>query len=444
MTTIEQATSTSPTAPSAGRRRVLLIAFHFPPFSQSSGLLRTFCFARDLLLHGWLSTVLTVRASVYEKSRDDLIDKIPPEVQVERAAAWDVARDFAIGGRYPDWLALPDRWWSWLAGGAWRALKRWRAWRPDVIWSTYPIATAHLLGMLLARASGRPWIADFRDPMLEQDKRDGTWTPADPRLRRARSWIERACMRHATRLVFCTDGARQICLRRYGLQHAEKCLVIPNGFDEEIFHEVETTLPAQNSGSARAPLTLVHSGVIYASADRDPTAFLEALGVLKHKGEESAATLRVILRASGNDALFSAIAERFECRDMIELMPALPYQQAIAEMFQADGLLIFQGYPSNPAIPAKLYEYIRVGRPVFAMAHAEGETAGLVAAAGLGRVVDLEDVAGISAGLRVYLHDLRSGLLRGPAPEQIATFARSERARELAAVLDTIMVEQLR
>ena len=437
------AAPTSSKAPAAGRRRVLLIAFHFPPFSQSSGLLRTFCFARDLLLHGWLSTVLTVRERVYEKSRDDLLEKIPAEIVVERAAAWDVARDLALGGRYPDWLALPDRWWSWLAGGVWLALRRWRLWRPDVIWSTYPIATAHLLGLVLARVSGRPWVADFRDPMLEQDERSGSWTPADPRLRRCRSSIERACMRHATRLVFCTEGARQICLRRHGAHYAEKCLVIANGFDEEIFHEVEASLPAPTTSTTAAPLTVVHSGVIYATADRDPSAFLEALGTLKRNGQESAATLRVILRASGSDALFASIAERFECRDMIELLPALPYQQAIAEMFQADGLLIFQGYPSNPAIPAKLYEYIRVGRPLFAMAHAEGETARLLASAGLGRVVDLEDVTAISVGLLAYLHDLRAGLSRGPTPEQIAFFARGERARELAAVFDGIMAEQV-
>lgn len=418
---------------------MLLIAFHFPPFAQSSGLLRTFCFARDLLALGWHSIVLTVCARVYESRRDDLIDKVPAAVTVERAAAWDVARDFVPGGRYPDWLALPDRWWSWLPGAALLALRRWRAWQPDVIWSTYPIATAHLIGLLLARVSGRPWVADFRDPMVEQDERTGEWIPRDPRLRRLRLWIERACMRRAARLVFCTEGARQICLNRHGPAHADKCVVIANGFDDEIFSEVEANLTQTTRATQAGPITLVHSGVIYASADRDPTAFLEAIGRLRQSGQESAATLRIVLRASGNDQLFASIAERYACRDMIELLPALPYQQAIAEMFLANGLLIFQGYPSNPAIPAKLYEYIRVGRPIFAMAHADGETARLVATAALGRVVDLEDAEAIALGLASYLRDLRAGTLPGPTPATIAHFARGGRAVELAGLLDGIV-----
>lgn len=423
-------------APSA-RRRVLLIAFHFPPFAQSSGLLRTFCFARDLLAHGWQSIVLTVRSEVYQSSRDDLTDKIPAAVTVERARAWDTARSFSIAGRYPDWLALPDRWWSWLGGALWLALKRWRQWRPDAIWSTYPIATAHLIGLVLARVSGTPWIADFRDPMVEQDERSGAWVPANPQLRRLRLWIERACMRHADRLVFCTEGARQICLKRHGAHHAAKCVVIANGFDEEIFAEVEALLESPPDAQKR-PTTLVHSGVIYASPDRDPTAFIEAVGALKAAGEENADSLRIVLRASGNDALFAAIAARCACADIVQFLPALPYQQALAEMFVADGLLIFQGQPSNPAVPAKLYEYIRTGRPVLALAHAAGETAQLVRKAGLGLEVDLEDRQAIEEVLRRFLAGLRGGQLRGASREVIASYARARHADELAAELDAV------
>lgn len=435
MSSVSSRPSAASAAPTA-RRRVLLIAFHFPPFAQSSGLLRTFCFARDLLAHGWQSIVLTVRSEVYQSSRDDLIDKIPGEVAVERAKAWDTARSLSIGGRYPDWLALPDRWWSWLGGALWLAGRRWRQWRPDAIWSTYPIATAHLIALVLARISGTPWIADFRDPMVEQDEHSGAWMPANPQLRRMRLCIERACMRHAARLVFCTEGARQICLRRHGAMYEAKCVVIANGFDEEIFAEVEALLTPP--AATVAPTTLVHSGVIYASPDRDPTAFIEAVGALKAAGEESVDTLRVVLRASGNDQLFAAIAARCDCLDIIHFLPALPYQDALTEMFQADGLLIFQGQPSNPAVPAKLYEYIRTGRPVLALAHAAGETAQLVRKAGLGLEADLEDRLAIEAVMRRFLAQLRAKTLRGPSREVIDSYARARRAEELAAELDTV------
>ena len=56
--------------------------------------------------------------------------------------------------------------------------------RPDVLWSTYPIATAHVIGADLHRRFGIPWVADFRDPMAQ----DGY--PADPRIWKAFKAIE--------------------------------------------------------------------------------------------------------------------------------------------------------------------------------------------------------------------------------------------------------------
>ncbi|TQE98065.1 MAG: glycosyltransferase family 4 protein [Spiribacter salinus] len=62
--------------------------------------------------------------------------------------------------------------------------------RPAVIWSTYPIATAHLIGYLLHRLTGLPWIADFRDSMTEPDY------PDDPAQWRAYRRIERPQVPH--------------------------------------------------------------------------------------------------------------------------------------------------------------------------------------------------------------------------------------------------------
>ena len=71
--------------------------------------------------------------------------------------------------------------------------------KPDAIWSTYPIATAHLIGAELHRRSGIPWFADFRDPMAQEGY------PADPWSGRAKRIEE--VLRRATRSLFITPGA---------------------------------------------------------------------------------------------------------------------------------------------------------------------------------------------------------------------------------------------
>ena len=47
------------------RKRVLLIAYHFPPCQGSTGVTRSLAFAKYLQEWGWNVTVLTVSANAY-------------------------------------------------------------------------------------------------------------------------------------------------------------------------------------------------------------------------------------------------------------------------------------------------------------------------------------------------------------------------------------------
>ena len=97
-------------------RRVLMIAFHFPPLAGSSGIQRTLRFAQHLPEFGWEPLVLTAHPRAYERTSGDLVADIPEGMHVERAFALDSARHLAIKGRYPDIFARPDRWISWKLG----------------------------------------------------------------------------------------------------------------------------------------------------------------------------------------------------------------------------------------------------------------------------------------------------------------------------------------
>ena len=97
-------------------RRVLMIAFQFPPFAMSSGVQRTLRFVQHLPAHGWSPIVLSAHPRAYSAVSADLLKEVPPDTVVERAFALDAARHLSIAGRYPGFLARPDRWRSWAAG----------------------------------------------------------------------------------------------------------------------------------------------------------------------------------------------------------------------------------------------------------------------------------------------------------------------------------------
>ncbi len=108
-------------------------------------------------------------------------------------------------------------------------------------------------------------------------------------------------------------------------------------------------------------------------------------------------------------------------------------------MLVADGLLVFQGFTSNPAIPAKLYEYLRARRPIFAMVDAEGDTATVLREARIDSIVPIDAPQAIAEALAGFLKRIRSSETPTRTPQSILSSSRESRARELAAVLDAVV-----
>jgi hypothetical protein len=419
-----------------GDSRVLMIAYHFPPIRGSSGLQRTLSFCRYLPAHGWRPIVLSVHARAYPEVGEDQLADIPPDIPIVRAFALDTARHLAVRGAYSRLAALPDRWAAWWLGGVPAGLRLIRRHSPKIIWSTHPIATAHLIGGTLHRLTGVPWVADFRDPMVELDPSIGHVHPEDRLQRAATVAIERLCARRAARAVFCTRSALAATRRRHPEAAAARWTVIENGYDEAPF--ADAARRSERRAAPGGPRVLLHSGLLYAADNRDPTAFFDALRRLAAEGRIGPASLRVVLRATGHDDIYRAkIAER-GLAEIVHLEPAIPYRDALAEMFAADGLLVFQGYTSNHAIPAKLYEYLRARRPIFAMAHPEGDTAGLLRDTGIGTIVPLDDAQRIAAGLVDFLEQIAGGQAKVASPDQVRRYSREARTAELATLFDEV------
>lgn len=369
-------------------RKVLMVAFHFPPQAGSSGILRTLNFAKNLPASGWQPTVLSAHPRAYEETRDDLLKDIPADIKVVRAFALDAAQHLSIRRKYPGFLALPDRWSSWCLGAVAAGLAEVRRSGTRVIWSTYPIASAHLIGYLLQKRSGLPWVADFRDPMI-----NGSY-PSEQLQRRVWEWLEPLVFKHATRCVFTTERAAALYRSRYP-HAAGRCVVIENGYDEEAFVD---NLPSRE-GAGPDEILILHSGIIY-PRDRNPDRFFEGLARLLRQPDLAGRRVRVRFRAPVHGDEVAALAQRHGLGDIVEIAPPMPYRQAIAEMMAADLLLVFQGSQFNTQIPAKIYEYLRTGRPVIGLVDKSGDTAGQlrrfegVALADIADADDVETVLG--------------------------------------------------
>lgn len=411
------------------KKRVLMIAFHYPPCFGSSGVHRTLKMSRYLSAHGWHPLVLSASSRAYSATASEQLAEIPGDVEVRRAFAIDAARHLAFRGAYPRALALPDRWVNWWGAAVLVGLGLIRKHRPAAIWSTYPIATAHLIGLTLHRLTGLPWVADFRDPMTEEAY------PPEAAIRRVHGWIERSTLRRAARAVFTTTSTRTMYLDRYPWLAPAQCRVIPNGYDEEDFAGIP--LFPSPAPAATPAVRLLHSGLIY-PVERDPRPFFEAIARLVKNGRIAPGSLTVDLRGTGEGADYPAMIERLGIANIVHCLPELSYRDSLREGSAASAMLILQNASCNRQIPAKAYECLRFHKPILALTDDGGDTAALFRETGGATLVDPVSIEAIYAALPPFIDAVRSGI--HPVPDRQATlrYARQSQAKALAECLSEV------
>lgn len=410
-------------------KNVLMVAYHFPPLAGSSGIQRTLRFVQHLPSFGWNPLVLSADPRAYERVSTDLEADIPAGTVVRRAFALDTARHLSLKGRYVGAMARPDRWISWRFDAVRVGMEMIRKYKPEAIWTTYPIATAHRIGAELQRRSGLPWIADFRDPMAQ----DGY--PADPKTWQAYKDIEREAVARAALSTFTTPGCVEEYARRYP-DRAQDLALLENGYDEDSFaHAGDLAAGGPLNPGA---ITLLHSGIVYPS-ERDPTQLMAALKRLHDAGQITPARLQLRFRAAVAEDLLRRLASEHGVQDYIQICPPVPYREALEEMLRADGLLLLQASNCNAQIPAKLYEYLRAGRPVLCLSDPVGDTARVLVDAGINAIARLDDAGDIARLLQAFCQPGSASPLQTQArPDAVAAASRRGRSEALAGLLERV------
>jgi glycosyltransferase involved in cell wall biosynthesis len=406
----------------ADRRRVLVLAYYFPPVG-GAGVHRTLKFVKYLSRFGWDATVISTRSRVYGARDESLVREVPATTQVVRTTALPLARylGYALHRarlmRLRAFILWPDGGLGWMPFALAAALMAVRRDRPDALFSTSSPYGSHLVALIVARLTGVPWVADFRDE----------WT-ANPHLvnqpgalARLSSSAERAITRRATEVVVAADYFELRGLARDDPRRVE----IVNGVDEEDFPEESSAVPPADR------FVLSHVGTLYEL--QDPSAALRALAKLAARGVVDPE--RVEVRLVGNvwiPGYEPPSGVRVERTGYVE------HTRAIAEMRAATVLLLY--VPAASLAPsAKLFEYLASGRPVLCLARDENLASRLVREWGAGVVADPHDEVTIGEALqKLWRRWQEDGL-----PDQsevrrraLEHYSRSATAGQLALLLE--------
>lgn len=391
--------------------------------------MRALKFSKYLPGNGWIPHILTLRQSLYPVRDEGLLRDIPAEAVVHRTLAFDNARHLAIKGRHLAFLGVPDRFVSWFFFGVAKGLAVIRKEGLQVIYSTSPPATAHLIAAALKSFTGAAWIADFRDPWIE----DGLFPVPGSIRYRIESALERMVMRRCDCIVVTTPYLKAEFLSRYPELAPDKIEVIYNGYDESDFRE-------NSVGSRSDRFEIIHAGLVTPEF-RNPLPLLETVARLIAEGSLPHDQVKITFLGGDwwvSSPEFTAEIKRMRLDGVISVEGRVSHQEALKRLAQAAVLLLLQASDDTRSlIPAKAFEYLRIGRPILALT-LEGATADLLRNRDHCFVTKPTDLIGLSNAVLSLYELWRTGDDGLQVGAEACEYERSHLTNQLASILDSL------
>lgn len=435
-------------------KRVLIITYYWPP-SGGSGVQRWLKYSRYLPEHGWQPVIYTPENPEAPASDVSLLDEIPAEAEIIRRPITEPYHLYKkITGRkesvnvgfirtekdgpesrteyFSRWIRgnffIPDARCLWVRPSVRYLLSYLEKHPVDALISTGPPHSMHRIAQRLAQKTALPWLADFRDP----------WTGidfyADLLLTRPADWLhhhmERSVLSEADIVTTVSCSIRGE-LRSKGARRVE---VIANGYDPADF-----ATGSDGRSQVENCFTLTHSGSLVPS--RNPHSLWAALRLLCEESPVFREKLRIRLVGSVDGSVRTSVQEA-GLSEQCTFIPYLPHQQALAEVFSAEVLLLLINNTANAEgfLSGKVFEYMAANRPILCIGPEQGDAAALLQETGSGMTHGFSDSAGIAATLRKWFTDWQQGKpLVHPRPEAIQNYTRPAQAAQIAGLLNALL-----
>jgi glycosyltransferase involved in cell wall biosynthesis len=415
--------------------KLLLVTLHFPP-GRGGGVQRPLKFASHLPALGIETHVLAPDLPGAPAADGEL--ELPTQAWIHRVrfvgprssrpserllAKQGLARlgtQAALLGRR---LLVPDENVPWSTVALPLAIRLVRREGIDVVLTTSPPPSLHLLGAVVKRTTGAAWVADLRDPLTSHPHRRGYESQLARLKETAVGGVARLVASQADAVVAASDA---IAEEMRALEPKGKVVTIANGCDFDDFAGLE------HHPSDR--LRITHAGHFHGK--RDPRPFLRALA---ESGLED-----VVVRFAGDfRAADKEYSEQLGLGDRVELLGSVSRRRSLELQRDSDVLLLLipeSGGRGRGVLTGKIFEYLAAERPILAAVPQDGAAARLVRETGAGVVASSDDVEGLREALLDLHRRWQDGSLDGTrlSAEWRQRLSRGGRVEELADLLRSL------
>jgi hypothetical protein len=429
------------------KKKFLLITYYWPP-AGGAGVMRWAKMSKYISGFGWEPVIYTPEGGEVGAQDQSLLKELP-DLEIIRTPIWepyDLYKTFlgrnkkeklysgfinegkkaSTAQKISVWIRgnffIPDARMFWIKPSV-RFLKKYLAAHPvDAIVSTGPPHSMHLIAEKVHKATGIPWVADFRDPWTNIDfYRDLHLSGWADRRHHA---LEKKVLNNASKIVTVTWRSREEFKEICGREDIE---VVPNGFDDADF-------PFAGKEALDSDFTILHIGSM--NKDRNPEVFWKAVQAAIVASPALKSKLRIQL-IGPVDFSVRASVEAAGLRDVTSFVEFIPHDEAVKRQQQVQvNLLVINNTPnSRTIIPGKLYEYLGAGRPLLAIGPKDSDSAKVIGLTKGGVVHEYDDVEGLTQRILEYFKRYQEGNLTGNA-EGTQQFTRRNLAGEFSKVLD--------
>lgn len=442
-------------------KRVLIITYYWPP-SGGSGVQRWVKFAKYLPSQGWQPVIYTPENPELTSVDRTLAQEIPAEAEIIRTKIlepYGIYRKLMGKGSSTDLKALtdanaskdevnpihggkmsfkqklslyirgnffiPDPRVLWVRPSV-RFLTRYLKDHPvDAIITTGPPQSMHLIGLGVAKATGIPWLADFRDPWTKMFyfKHLGLNESSEKKHHQ----LEKSVLDGATRVIAVSPLVQE----EFRAMTSTPVELITNGFDEEDF---------RGEVARDEFFTLTHTGLF--ASDGNPETLWKVLADKCSGDDEFRHFLRIKLVGKTDREIVDSIC-RAGLADNLEDMGYQSHESAVREQRKAAVLILpLRKEPEYRAVlPGKLFEYLASRRPVLGIGQTDGAMAGIIQKTGSGVVYDWDEEKKIRVWIDFCWDEFRVGELKDNT-SSINDYTRKNLTRKMAELLEEITSEK--
>jgi len=424
--------------------KVLIITYYWPP-SGGSGVQRWLKFVKYLQEFGIEPVVYTVEQPNYLIEDVSLLDEIPTNIKILRQPIWEPNKILSlfkknknsestgflnpnpsVFGKLLQYIRanyfIPDARKFWIRPSV-KFLKKYVSENTiDMIITSGPPHSMHLIGLELKKQLGVKWISDFRDPWTEIDYFNQL--PLTKKSVEKHQKLEQEVLKNADAVLVIGETMKEKFQKL-----SNNIYIITNGFDGSDLKTEEIQLDKN--------FTITHVGLM--NADRNPKVFWKVISEICNTNESFLNDLEIKLIGKVAVEVDTSI-KQYKLKKVKKITYRLHEEVQKYQLQSQVLLLAVNNVPSAKGIlTGKVFEYLQAKRPILAIGPTDGDLAAVLKETNSGIIINFNDAIKLKETiLNLYQEYKKANLV--VASKNIEKYHRKALTEKLSKIIkDTIL-----